>query len=123
MPSALLYYIYGAVMLASVGCFVQAFRRRFVTPIHKRWALTGMALSIGGIVVVILLTYVFGWRVDHRYSSVVRIHRMLALGATALVLLIGYTGWRRSPIHKRLYVVFFPLYAATVLTALIGYQP
>lgn len=123
MPSALLYYTYGAVMLASVVCFIQAYRRRFVTPIHKRWAVTGMALTIGGIVVVLVVTYAFGWRVDHRYPVVVRIHRLLALGATALVLFIGYTGWRRSPIHKRLYVVFFPLYVATVLTALIGYRP
>ena len=123
MPSALLYYTYGAVMVASVVCFAQAYRTRLITPIHKRWAIAGTALSLGGIVVVLIVTYAFGWRVDQRFPDVVRVHRVLALFATALVLFIGFTGWRRWPIHKRLYVAFFPLYAVTVGTALVGYQP
>ena len=67
--------------------------------------------------------YAFGWRVEHRWPEMVRIRRVLALAAAALVLLVGYTGWRRLPIHKRLYVVFLPLYALTVATALLGYRP
>ena len=123
MPSAVLYYTYGLVMLASLVCFAQAFRTRLVTPVHKRWGTAGAALSLGGIVVVLLLTYAFDWRVDQRYPDVVRVHRLLALGATALVLLIGVSGWRRWPIHTRLYLPFFPLYVATVATALVGYAP
>ena len=80
-------------------------------------------MSLGGIVVVLIVTYAFDWRVDQRYPDVVRVHRTLALGATALVLLIGVSGWRRWPIHTKLYVPFFPLYVATVATALVGYTP
>lgn len=123
MPSAILYIVYGLVMLVSLLCFALAYRHRLITPVHKRYALTGTALSLGGIVVVLILTYAFGWRVDQRFPDVVRVHRILALFATALVLFIAFTGWRRWPIHTRLYVVFFPLYVLTVGTALVGYQP
>lgn len=123
MPSAVLYYTYGAVMVASLACFAQAFRSRLVTPVHKRWGITGAALSLGGIVVVLIATYALGWRVDQRYPDVVRVHRVLALIATALVLLLGVSGWRRWPLHTRLYIPFFPLYVATVATALLGYTP
>ncbi|MDJ0973142.1 MAG: hypothetical protein QNJ98_01605 [Planctomycetota bacterium] len=123
MPSALLYYTYAAVMVASLGCFAQAYRTRLVTPVHKRWGIAGAALSLGGIVVVLIATYVLGWIVDQRLPDVVRVHRLLALAATALVLLIAISGWQRWRIHTRLYIVFFPLYIATVATALIGYTP
>ena len=123
MSSALLYYVYGLVMVASLACFGQAWRTRLVTPVHKRWGGAGVGLALAGIVVVLVLTYVMGWRVDQRFPTVVRVHRLLALAATALMLLVGLTGWRRMPIHKRLYVVFMPLYAVTVATALVGYTP
>ena len=60
---------------------------------------------IGGIVVVIVLTYTLDWRVDQRWPDVVRVHRALALGATALVLAIAVTGWKRWAIHTKLYLV------------------
>lgn len=123
MPSPVLYYTYGLVMLASLGCFGQAYRMRLVTPVHKRWGMAGVALSLGGIVIVLVLTYALGWHVDQRFPGVVRVHRVLALAATALVLLIAVSGWRRWRIHTRLYVAFFPLYIATVATALVGYTP
>lgn len=123
MSSALLYYVYGLVMVASLGCFVQAWRTRLATPVHKRWGVSGVALALAGIVVVLIVTYALGWRVEQRFPTVVRIHRTLALAATALMLFVGFTGWRRMPIHTRLYVVFLPLYLATVATALLGYRP
>ncbi len=123
MPSAILYYTYGALMLASVACFGQAYRTRLVTPVHKRWGLAGVALSLGGILVVLVVTYAMDWRVAQRLPGVVRVHRTLAPIATALVIAIAITGWRRARIHRRLYVAFFPFYVATVATALIGYQP
>lgn len=123
MSSALLYYVYGLVMLASLGCFLQAWRTRLVTPVHKRWGASGVGLALAGIVVVLVVTYAFEWRVDQRFPTVVRVHRALALAATAMMLFVGITGWRRMPIHTRLYVVFLPLYVATVATALLGYRP
>jgi hypothetical protein len=123
MVSAVLYYTYGLVMLVALGCFVQAFRRRRDTPVHRRWGVTGVVLTLTGIVVVLALTYGLGWRVEQRLPEVVDVHRKLALASTALVLLVAFTGMRRIKIHKRLYVLFLPLYVATVATALIGYRP
>lgn len=123
MPSAVLYFLYMAVMTAGLACFVQAWRHRRVTPVHKRWGITGTAISLGGIVVVLLGAEVFGWRVDARLPWLVTIHRQIALVSTALLILTAVTGAMRARIHKKLYVLFLPMYVAALVTAIIGYQP
>lgn len=123
MPSAALYFLYLVVMTAGLACFIQAWRHRFVTPVHKRWAVTGTALSLGGIAVVLLGAELFGWRVDQRLPWLVTIHRRLALVSTALLILTAVTGALRVPIHTRLYVLFLPAYVLALLTAIVGYRP
>lgn len=123
MREALLFWTYSAVMVAALACFIEAFRARRTLKRHKRMAGLGVILTLGGIAVVLLVTYLFGWRVPKRYPDIVRIHRALAVGAAVLVVVTAWTGWRRVRWHKRLYVVFFPLYIATIVTALIGYKP
>ena len=123
MPGALLYFLYLTVMAAGLGCFLQAFRHRRTTPVHKRWALFGTALSLGGIAVVLLGAEFLGWRVEARYPEVVAVHRKIALAATALLILTAVTGALRMGLHKRLYIVFLPVYVASLVTAMIGYRP
>ena len=69
MPSAVLFFTYVVVMTAALWCFVQAFRTRFDTPVHKRWGITGCLLSLGGIAVVLVLHYALGWTVDQRFPE------------------------------------------------------
>ncbi len=123
MPPAVLFFAYVLVMAAGLLCFVVAFRLRRDTPRHKRWALTGTALALGGVVVVLLAWRVLDWQVPARSATWVGVHRTLAYAATALVLLVAVSGWRRWAFHTRLYWVFFPLYGAALLTALIAYRP
>lgn len=123
MPSAVLYFVYLAVMAAGLVCFLQAFRHRRVTPVHKRWAVTGTALSLGGIAVVLLGAELLGWRVDQRLPWLVTIHRRIALASTALLILTAVTGALRIGIHRRLYLVFLPLYVVALATAIVGYRP
>ena len=123
MPSAVLYFLYLAVMTAGLACFLQALRHRHVTPVHKRWGITGTALSLGGIAVVLLGAELFGWRVDQRLPWLVTIHRRIAVVSTALLILTAVTGAMRARIHHKLWVVFLPLYVAALLTAIVGYQP
>ena len=124
MPSAVLFFTYVVVMTAALWCFVQAFRTRFDTPVHKRWGITGCLLSLGGIAVVLVLNYALGWKVDQRFPEVVLWHRRFAYVGTALILLIMATGALRIlRIHTRLYVVFFPIYVIALVLAVIGYKP
>jgi hypothetical protein len=123
MPPSVLYYCYLGVMTAAFGCFLQAFRSRRHTPTHKRWAITGVALSLGGIVVVLAGAYLVGWHVPSRFPGVVIWHRRLAYAATLLIVLLAVSGARRWPIHKRLYVIFLPLYAVVLALAAVGYRP
>ena len=124
MPSAVLFFAYLIVMGAAFWCFVQAYRTRFDTPVHKRWGLAGAVLSLSGIAVVLVLNYAMGWKVEQRFPDVVLWHRRFAYVATTLILLIAITGALRIlKIHTRLYVVFFPIYAIALLLAMIGYKP
>ena len=123
VPSAVLYFLYLAVMTAGLACFIQAWRHRLVTPVHKRWGITGTALSLGGIAVVLLGAEFLGWVVDQRLPWLVTIHRRIALASTALLILTAVTGAMKARIHKKLYVVFLPLYVAALVTAIVGYRP
>ncbi len=123
MPPALLFFAYVLVMAAGLVCFVRAFQVRHDTPRHKRWALTGTALALGGVVVVLLAWRVLDWQVASRSAEWVRVHRTLAYCATGMLLLVAVSGARRWAIHTRLYWVFFPLYTAALATALVAYRP
>ena len=123
MGSTALYYVYATVMIAALYCFVRAWQTRFVTPIHKRFALWGVGLNIGGVLAVIVAHRMWGWVVEHRIEDVVTWHRRLAYVSSALIILIAITGALRMSIHKRLYIIFFPLYIIVLVTALIGYKP
>lgn len=123
MPSSILYFAYLGVMVAAFACFLQAFRVRFDTPRHKRWGVTGVALSLGGIAVVLIGAYAWGWTVPERWPQVVLWHRRLAYAGTALIVLVGVTGALRLRIHKKLYIVFLPVYAIVLVLAILGYRP
>ena len=123
MPSSLLYFTYGGVMLAALVCFVRAFQTRLDTPVHKRWGIAGVALSLGGILVVVFGAYVFGWQVNIRSMDVVIWHRRIALVSLVLLCMIAITGATKHRLHRRLYVVFLPVYVVSLITAAIGYQP
>jgi len=123
MPSAVLYFAYLAVMGTGLFCFAQAWRHRFDTPRHRRWGITGVVTSLTGIVVVLVGAWLWGWRVEERLPDVVLVHRRIAYAGTALLLLVGVSGARRWPLHKRLYVLFLPVYVAVLLTAIVGYRP
>jgi hypothetical protein len=123
MPSSVLYFGYLAVMAVALACFLQAFRRRLETPVHKRWGILGTCLSLGAIALVIAGGRLFGWEVEVRLPWVVAVHRKIALGSTALLILTAVTGALRHRLHRRLYVVFLPVFIAALLTAMIGYRP
>jgi hypothetical protein len=111
-------------MLAALGCFLLAYRHRLDTPRHKRYGITGIALGLGGVIVVIAVSWAFGWTVPVRHAEIVSAHRrFLAPVSTLLMLLVGVTGALRWRIHTKLYTLLFPLYLAAVVTAIIGYWP
>ena len=123
MLSSVLYFFYGAVMTAGLVCFIRAYQTRLDTPVHRRWGLTGTAISLTGILVVLVNTYAWGWRLEERWPVVIKVHRGFALAAMALLLLTAITGLARHRIHPRLYVLFLPVYILALLTAALGYGP
>ena len=124
MSPIALYLVYAVVMLAALGCFILAYRHRLDLPVHKRYGILGIALGLGGVVVVIALSWAFGWTVPARHGEIVDIHRRwFAPASTVLMLFVGVTGALRLRVHTRLYTLLFPLYLVAVATAIVGYWP
>ena len=123
MPSPILYFGYGLVMLVAYGCFLKAYATRLDTPTHKRWGMAGTAISLTGIVVVVIGAYAWGWRPDERWHEMVVVHRAIALVSFLLLMLVAITGALRHKLHPKLYLVFLPAYTLALITAAIGYRP
>lgn len=123
MPGTVLYPIYLVVMLGAALCFTRAFLARKATARHMRWALTGLVLDLFGTLVVLVLKWGPGWYVVAALPTVVHVHRLLALGVTALLLATALAGWRRWRVHPRLGTLFLPLYWTTLGLAIVGYWP
>ncbi|MGE0190550.1 MAG: hypothetical protein AB7T63_00780 [Planctomycetota bacterium] len=123
MGSAILFWTYLAVMFAAAVCFAQAYRVRKDTPRHKRFGIAGVLLALGGILVVLALTYVMGWRVPHRFTEVVLWHRRVAYVSTALLLLTAWSGMQRWPRHPLIARVSVAVYLVALALACVGYRP
>jgi hypothetical protein len=123
MPSSILYFGYGAVMLVAYACFLKAYATRLDTPTHKRWGMAGTAISLTGILVVVVGAYAWGWRPDERWHEMVMVHRAIALVSFALLALTAVTGAKRHKLHPKLFRFFLPAYTLALITAAIGYQP
>ena len=123
MDSALLFWTYMGVMVIALGCFARAYHLRLDTPRHKRWGQAGVLLALGGIVVVLLATYLWGWRVRERYPDVVLWHRRVAYGATALLVLTGLSGWQRWRAHPTIARWAVAVFVVALSLAAVGYRP
>ena len=123
VPPAFLFLVYMAVMGAALACFGRAFRVRKTTPVHRRWGIAGVALDLAGTLVVLVLHRVLGWTLPARDVDVVRWHRGFAYVATALVLAVAVTGWRRARVHHKIAPALLPVYAVTLALALVAYWP
>ncbi len=123
MPSTLLYPVYLLVMGGALTCFVLAYRRRHDTPRHVRLALMGLALDLGGTLVVLLVHRGLEWPMHVALPTVTLWHRRLAYVSSGLLLLVAFAGWRRLPLHPALGRALVPLYALTLLLAVLGYWP
>jgi hypothetical protein len=115
--------VFLAVMGAALACFWTAFARRRDLRVHKRWGVAGVVIDLVGTVAVFATTRGLGWSVPPRVLEASEWHRALAYVATALVLLQAVSGMRRWRIHRRLYVVFLPVYNVTYLLAVVAYAP
>jgi hypothetical protein len=123
VPPGLQFAVYAGVMGAALACFGVAFAVRKRTAVHKRWGVAGVAIDLGGTVVVLFVYRVLGWTAPPHDPGLVPWHRGFAYAATAFVVLVGVSGWRRWPVHTRLWPVFLPLYTVTYALALAAYWP
>ena len=112
------------VMLAALGCFVQGFRvRKSDNPLHQKLGKLGALLVIVGLVAVEVFLRGLGWKFPVRDATTLRVHIAVASGALAVLLALVFTGMKGpKKLHVKLYVLFFPLYLATVVTSVLAFR-
>lgn len=95
---------------------------------HGYWMLGGLCATLGTAVVLIVGVNVYGatyspasWLVsmagDHA-KWVLLIHRGISTLTFVLLLIQGWAGWRRHPLHLRLYKIVIPLWLTSYLSGL-----
>jgi hypothetical protein len=112
------------LMLAALALFVKGFRvRRSDNALHQKLGKTGALMVFVGLVAVEVLMRVFGWHFPVRDQTLLAVHITVASLALALLIALAVTGMRgpRS-VHVRLWIFFFPLYAATVVTSVLAFR-
>ncbi len=118
-----------AVMLSALLCFVRGFQvRRSDRALHMKLGKTGALLVFAGLAAVEVMLRVAGWRFPVRPLTIQgcsALHVHVAVASAALLLLIalvftGIRGPRR--VHVKLYLLFFPLYVATIALSLLAFE-
>jgi hypothetical protein len=112
------------VMLVALGCFVQGFRvRKSDNALHQKLGKSGALLVIVGLVAVEVLLRGLGWRFPVRDTTTLRVHISVASGALLVLLALVFTGIKGPKrLHVKLYLLFFPLYLATVVTSVLAFR-
>jgi len=112
------------LMLAALALFIQGFRvRRRDNALHQRLGKLGALMVIVGLVAVEVLMRGLHWDFPVRDRTLLHIHISVASAALALLLGLVVTGMKGpKSVHVKLYVLFFPLYAATVVTSLLAFR-
>ncbi len=112
------------LMISALFVFVRAFQvRRRNLALHQRLGKTGALMVLVGLLAVELLARGLRWDFPVRSPELLRIHIWVASFAlVSLIALVvtGMRGWKR--IHVRLYLVFFPLYVATIVLSLLAFD-
>jgi hypothetical protein len=112
------------LMVFALGCFVNAFRlRRRDLARHMFWGKTGAYTVFAGLVAVELVIRVLKWEMPVRSETALHWHIGVAsLAALLLVVLLATGLTRRRALHVRLYPVFLPAYALTVLLSFFAFR-
>jgi hypothetical protein len=112
------------LMLIALACFVQGFRvRKSDNALHQRLGKIGALLVIVGLAAVEVLLRGFGWKFPVRDATTLHVHIAVASGALLLLLALVVTGMKGpKKLHVKLYVLFFPLYFATVVTSVLAFR-
>lgn len=112
------------VMFTALYLFVRAFQvRRRDLALHQRLGKSGALLVFVGLLAVEVLARGLGWEFPIRSESMLRIHIWVATLALAVLILLVVSGMKRwRALHIRLYLLFFPLYVATIVLSLFAFD-
>ncbi len=112
------------LMFFALGCFVRGFRvRKTNLPLHMFLGKLGAFTVLSALLVLEVLMRGLDWEFPVRDHVFLRCHLTAASIALATLLLLLFTGiTRRRRVHIRLYWVFFPSYALTLLFSLLAFD-
>lgn len=117
-------WIAEAVMLAALILFVRGFSvRKSDRALHMKLGKLGALLVFVGLIAVEVVSRGMGWQFPIRSRTVLHAH--ITVASFALLFLVGLvvTGMKGpARIHVRLWLLFFPLYLATIVLSACAFR-
>ena len=113
-----------AVMFTAQFCFLRAFwLRKRDNRRHQQWGKRGAACVLLGLLTLEILMRGAGWEFPVRSETMLRWHVGISIGSFLLLVLMVVTGMVRiRRVHVRLYLLFLPCFAASIVTSFFAFQ-
>ena len=119
------------VFTAATLCYALGFANRHRNnPLHQKLMISGFILTLGIAVVLVAGVQIFGatyapagWLInvaggDQGAQTVLIVHRLFATVALLFLIAQVITGWRRHPLHRRLFRPVIVLWLVTYVSGL-----
>lgn len=118
-----------SLMTASIVAFYLGYTFRISNlTLHRVLNTSGMIFNLLAAVYLLAIKYLLGGITEHQiYPTmapiVIIIHRIFASISLLMMLLMGYSGWKRNrTFHVKLHYIFLPLYTIVYISGLFLFQ-
>ncbi|MGV3666101.1 MAG: hypothetical protein ACO1NV_08215 [Leptospira bouyouniensis] len=123
-----LFFVNSLMTLSIFGFYTGYFFRKFDLKKHRLLNLIGILSNLTAAVYLLCIKYLLGGVSEFQIyptapEIVIHTHRFFAAIALVMMLVMGYTGWKRNRnLHVKLHYIFLPLYTIVYISGLFLFQ-
>ncbi|MBL0956514.1 MAG: hypothetical protein IBJ01_17280 [Leptospira sp.] len=123
-----LFFVNSLMTLSILGFYTGYFFRKVDITKHRIANLIGIGSNLTAAVYLLCIKYLLGGISEFQIyptapDFVIHTHRFFAAISLVLMLVMGFTGWKRNRnLHVKLHYIFLPLYTIVYISGLFLFQ-
>ncbi|TGL55935.1 hypothetical protein EHQ59_01400 [Leptospira kemamanensis] len=123
-----LFFVNSLMTLSILGFYTGYSFRKSDRKKHKIFNAIGILSNLTAAIYLLCIKYMLGGISEFQIyptapEFVIHIHRFFAAISLVLMLVMGYTGWKRNRnLHVKLHYIFLPLYTIVYISGLFLFQ-
>lgn len=123
-----LFFVNSLMTLSLLGFYTGYSFRKSDRKKHKIFNVIGILSNLTAAIYLLCIKYMLGGISEFQIyptapEFVIHIHRFFAAISLVLMLVMGYTGWKRNRnLHVKLHYIFLPLYTIVYISGLFLFQ-